>query len=301
MYLEVDEGYPGHRKTLRLCTLMRSETADAYPPRLWAWAVRSAPDGDLTGMQPGEIEMAIRYRKQDGALFEALVTAGFIDRLPDGSVTIHGWMEHTGGALSRMSDRANRLRDKRLHDAGTCTDLCRHCAATSTRQRPECPGDIALSPVQSSPDKTRQEPPARAIPWHQDVPPRPALHPVGAATPAFRRVQEVYANKLGEHQAAAEFAHLANHHPGGRDGLADEVLKALAALRATHPYDGKPRYWPKLERFLSERLWLDEPTADKRAPAQRRDPILDAATEARAGKPYLPPETTTQASDRGPR
>lgn len=88
MYLETDEGFPGHRKTLRLCTLLKCDTADAYPVRLWAWAVRSAPDGDLTGMDPAEIEMAVRYRRMDGKLFEALVGAGFIDRGEDGSLAI---------------------------------------------------------------------------------------------------------------------------------------------------------------------------------------------------------------------
>ncbi len=171
MYLEMDEGYHGHRKTLRLCALMKCDTADAYPPRLWAWAVRSAPDGDLTGMDPGEIEMAVRYRKQDGALFAALCTAGFIDRSEDGQVSIHNWRERTGAAIARMADKAHRLKEARAHKNGSCLAMCRICAGTDQAQSQQRAGLVAPRPDQSSQDQSRSEsePPAGApaIPWQR--------------------------------------------------------------------------------------------------------------------------------------
>lgn len=264
MYLEMDEGYHGHRKTLRLCALMKCDTADAYPPRLWAWAVRSAPDGDLTGMDPGEIEMAVRYRKQDGALFAALCTAGFVDRSEDGQVSIHNWRERTGAAIARMADKAYRLKEARAHKTGSCLPACRLCTGTDQAQTQQRAGLVAPSPDKASQDQSRseREPPAGApaIPWHQDVPQRPVLHPFGTNTAAFQRLKGAYKNTYGEHGARAEFAHLASHHPGGADGLAVEILTALDRLKKSHPYNGPANFWPGIEKFLVERKWLDAPT-----------------------------------------
>lgn len=128
MYIELDEGYHGHRKTLRLCALMKCDTADSYPPRLWTWAARSAPDGDLTGMEPSEIELALRFRGKAGVLFDALVRAGFIDQATDGRTAIHNWQARTGGAIVRMNDRAYRVRERRAHHQGRCLEHCSICA-----------------------------------------------------------------------------------------------------------------------------------------------------------------------------
>lgn len=111
MYLEIDEGYWEHRKTLRLRSLLQVPEADAYPPRLWAWAMRNAPDGNLTGMTAYGVELAARYGPLDGKLYAALVTAGFIDEVEPGvPAKIHDWEDHTGAALERASVQAQRRR-----------------------------------------------------------------------------------------------------------------------------------------------------------------------------------------------
>lgn len=110
MFLRLNEGYSDHRKTMRLRSLMRLDTADAYPTRLWQWAVRSSPAGDLTGMEPGEIELAMGYSAMDGRLYEAMVKAGFID-VDENGARIHDWKEHTGGDIERMEDRAEQKRE----------------------------------------------------------------------------------------------------------------------------------------------------------------------------------------------
>lgn len=148
MYLEIDEGYPGHRKTLRLCALLKCDTADAYPPRLWAWAARSAPDGDLTGMDAVELELALRWRGEEGVLFAALVRAGFVDQeCANGPTTIHNWAGRTGGAIEKMAARAGMAKERRQHMDGKCIEACRYCTGTLTLR----------SPARSSQDKTRQD------------------------------------------------------------------------------------------------------------------------------------------------
>lgn len=187
MYLEIDEGFVTHRKTLRFCALMRDPNAFAYLMRLWSWACRSAPDGDLLGMESIDIEIAVQYREADGKCYEALVRAGFIDAGAGGQPErIHNWMERTGAAIQKMADEAARKKAWReAHGGAKCPgkDRCEACERLSVErprtvrgQAPADPTDVQHRQDQSSPDKTRpvldQGPPAGAPAIH--LPPTPA-------------------------------------------------------------------------------------------------------------------------------
>jgi hypothetical protein len=123
MYLEIDEGFPGHRKTLKLCSLLGDPQAGWYMIRLWTWACRSCKSGDLHGMSPTDIEMAVQYRPLDGSCYKAMAAAGYIDESKPGEpAAIHGWADHTGGAIARMEAKAIENRQRRAeakarHDA----------------------------------------------------------------------------------------------------------------------------------------------------------------------------------------
>jgi len=120
MYLEIDESFPGHRKTIRFCGLMKDHNAFAYLLRLWTWAARSSPDGDLTALAPADIEIAVQYRPGDGRCYAAMVTAGFIDEgAPGVPEAIHNWMDRTGAGIKRMEEaaEASRERKRRWRDA----------------------------------------------------------------------------------------------------------------------------------------------------------------------------------------
>jgi hypothetical protein len=106
MYLEIDEGYWDHPKTIDLCGRLLDSRADTYPPRLWRWAVRSANTGKLGHMSDYAIERAVRYEAMDGKCAQALIASGFIDQAEDGTREIHDWMDFTGGAIKRMEDKA---------------------------------------------------------------------------------------------------------------------------------------------------------------------------------------------------
>ena len=94
MYLEIDEGFPGHRKTLKLCSLLCDPQAGWYMIRLWTWACRSCRDGKLTGMSPADIEIAVAYQAADGACYKALSDSGYIDEDEAGKpAEIHDWMD----------------------------------------------------------------------------------------------------------------------------------------------------------------------------------------------------------------
>ncbi len=182
MYLEIDEGFFDHPKTLRLCGMMRDKNAWAYVLRLWKWACRSAPDGRLDGMGPEEIEIAAGYTPLDGKLYLAMA-GRFIDETNGQPAEIHDWMKHTGAAIKKMNDEAERKRVGRAHakqrDCGR--DDCVMCGAArqgadEDTKEPDASADAAVSrpangagrpdtvqssPVQSSPDK-ESPPPAGA-------------------------------------------------------------------------------------------------------------------------------------------
>lgn len=166
MYLEIDEGFPGHRKTLRLCSLMRDPLAGWYMVSLWTWACRSCKDGVLAGMGPYEIEEAAKYHKHDGKLCAAMIDAGFIDKDTDGNPReIHDWMKHTGGAIKRMDEGADRKKLYRLHRDGKCDgQSCQWCRTVpgqsqdSPNTKPvQIPGQTEDKPTPTRQDKTRQD------------------------------------------------------------------------------------------------------------------------------------------------
>ena len=166
MYLELDEGFPKHRKTLRLRSIMRDPKAGWYMVDLWTWACRSCPDGDLTGISAYEIEEAANYQKCDGKLCQAMIDTGVIDAEELGApAKLHGWMDHTGGAIRKMADAAEDKRMYRLHRDGKCDGLsCKFCnkkprpsedspKTDHGRNSDESDKDKS-SPVQSSQDKS---------------------------------------------------------------------------------------------------------------------------------------------------
>jgi FtsZ-interacting cell division protein YlmF len=122
MYLEIDEGYFEHPKTLDLCARLGDSKASIYPLRLWKWACRSAKTGRLGKISAFAVEKAIDYEPMDGKAFASMVEAGWIDKGQDGSYQIHDWMSYTGGAILRMDkkaeeNRARRAEAKKRHDA----------------------------------------------------------------------------------------------------------------------------------------------------------------------------------------
>jgi hypothetical protein len=128
MYLEIDEGFDSHPKTVRMCRVMRDVNAGQYLIRLWAWACRSAQDGDISGMQAPDIEAICRYRKADGKLFAALCEVWSPKFGPwidvDGeTMNLHGWGDRQGAAIAKMQRHADKMK---MYRAGRDWEKVRH-------------------------------------------------------------------------------------------------------------------------------------------------------------------------------
>jgi len=88
---------------------------------LWWWALDNVPDGSLEGISPEDIADVVMWEGDAGALFEALVSAGWIDN-EDGVASIHDWSDYVGKLIDRRKKEAEKqkaYRD-RLH-AGDVT------------------------------------------------------------------------------------------------------------------------------------------------------------------------------------
>ena len=155
MYLEIDEGFLDHPKTMRVCGMLGDQNAGMYIIRLWRWACRSAPTGCLDGMTPDEIEMAAGYKAQDGRLYAALASR-FIDEKDGKPHALHDWMQHQGGSIKRMNQRADAKRDaarERKKRERNLLDRPKTCHASVT-QKQSVTGIAVTPPVQTSPDQT---------------------------------------------------------------------------------------------------------------------------------------------------
>lgn len=108
LYVRVFNSFYNHRKTLRLSAVIGND-AFWIPPRLWAYAAESQPDGEFSNYSPSEIAKLIGYLGDPQALLQALLQAGFLDRDP---LRIHDWHEHNS-YHSSYADRARKANEAR--------------------------------------------------------------------------------------------------------------------------------------------------------------------------------------------
>ncbi len=85
-------GLPAHPKTKKL---RRRLGADGVLALVWLllWAGQNRADGDLAGMTDEEIELAVDWTGEDGALVAALEDVRFLDG-EAGARRIHDWADH---------------------------------------------------------------------------------------------------------------------------------------------------------------------------------------------------------------
>lgn len=126
MYLQIDEGFDTHRKTLALCRILSNPEGGMFMFRLWKWACRSSPDGNLGGTEAADLEEIVRFRGPAGAFYAAAVAVGFIDELPGGERRLHDWRDWTGGDLVEMAKEARRKWWARQHAKGACGGVTGH-------------------------------------------------------------------------------------------------------------------------------------------------------------------------------
>ena len=97
-----------HHKTKKLRRRLGYEGVVALL-QLWAYAARVRPDGDLSGMEDEDIELAADWCGEEGTLVPTLKSVGFLDE-DEGGLRLHDWQENNAWAAAGESrSDASRL------------------------------------------------------------------------------------------------------------------------------------------------------------------------------------------------
>jgi DnaD/phage-associated family protein len=112
-WIEVHQSLPTHHKLKKLARalgLKKNGIAEAvgHMCMLWLWSIDNAPDGQLSGIDAGDIAEAAGWGGDANKLVEAMTCAGFI---VDGA--IHDWDDYIGRLNDRRADNARRNREAR--------------------------------------------------------------------------------------------------------------------------------------------------------------------------------------------
>jgi hypothetical protein len=147
-WLELHIGLRDHPKTARLRRRLGVTLPQAigHVVMVWTWAVRYAPNGDLSRFDADVIADAAGWDDDPGQFVRAMIAAGFLDE----DLTIHDWDAYAGRLVDRREANARRMREarERMRAAtnGESGDETRVSHATGTR----------AAHVQGLPDLTGQ-------------------------------------------------------------------------------------------------------------------------------------------------
>jgi hypothetical protein len=106
-YVPVDQSVTNHAKTFRLPRLLGEHRCLAVGRlvALWNWAADSALDGVLLDADADMLASVMLYDGKPAELFDALLSAGFLDLGDDGSVRLHNWDLHMGPLIARREQQ----------------------------------------------------------------------------------------------------------------------------------------------------------------------------------------------------
>lgn len=158
MDIRIDVEFFSHPKTVKLERRLGLEAIKALMV-LWTWAARNRPDGDLSGLENEDIEIAAGWMGEVNKLAPTLNALGWLDGEP-GTFRLHQWQEHNPwvAEMQSRSDKARLSRMAQTHpvlyaqliEAGA-TGISRegYEALTGGSASPE---DVATSPAPLAPE-----------------------------------------------------------------------------------------------------------------------------------------------------
>jgi len=97
----------------------------------WWWSLDYAEDGNLDAFDPADVESAVGWTGETGALWEAWTQAGFIDVFADDASTIHDWDQYIGRLLEKRELSRQRAQTSRER-ARTVRAANKNAARTET-------------------------------------------------------------------------------------------------------------------------------------------------------------------------
>jgi hypothetical protein len=281
-------GMTTHPKTVKLMRRC-GDRAFFCLINLWSWAAMNKPDGDFSGMDHEDVEIAAGWIGETGAFTEQLCEIGLMD-CDDGNFSLHDWTVHNpwaAGSEDRSdAGRLNRMKmtmpDEygRLAEAGV-TGISKADYESIRRSRKRATAKLPLSTLKAPLELPLSEPltPAPA--------PAPAPAPnakekdiAGASAPVrsrllpkeiedevdrtFAEFWEVYPRKENKKKALAAWKK-------GKcwNGKFQVVMDALAEQKKNPRWLEDIKYIPHPTTWINGERWNDEIATDGKPPSDR--------------------------------
>jgi hypothetical protein len=235
-----------HPKTRKLARLLGCSipTAIGHLHLLWHFALKYAPDGDISRFEAEEIADGCLWEGDPAPLFAAFLNAGWVNA----DATIHDWQDYGGKALKQKEDNAER--QQRWRD--------RH--KTVSKPSPNKPVTVT-SPLYNALEEKRieksKEEERITPPSSPPTPLRPAAAPPDRPAtdpPGFVAFWEAWPKKEGKAEALAKWRKL---HPDA--DTIQAILDAIPRQQAAKDWPRENwRYCPLPATWLNQRRWEDE-------------------------------------------
>ena len=146
--IRLSVGFWQHPKTKKLARRLGLEAVRSLQI-LWLWAAQNRPDGNLSGMDWEDIELAADWQGEEQAFFTACLGA-FLDET-DGGFVLHDWTEHNPwqAESEARSDAARKAALARWGNAPASEAQCaKNAPASKTHMRKQCARNAPASDAQ---------------------------------------------------------------------------------------------------------------------------------------------------------
>ena len=124
-WMRVETDFVDHPKVMRLARHLKVDEAVAgwAVMRAWSWMSRFCPTGQVRDIDRDTLEDACKWSGGKGELLSALVSVGFFEEEPDGSLEAHDWTEHQGKVASNAEKERERKRAYRARKAAGVPEM----------------------------------------------------------------------------------------------------------------------------------------------------------------------------------
>lgn len=123
--MRIETDFVDHPKTYRLAARFGGDhdAALAVVLRAWSWLSRFCPTGHVRDIDGTAFGTACKWRGGPVEALNSLVSAGFLEALPDGGWDAHDWSDHQGKVAAKASKERDRKAAYRAKKAGNVPAL----------------------------------------------------------------------------------------------------------------------------------------------------------------------------------
>ena len=264
MWLELHDSVRDHPKIIKAARDLSIKRVYllGHLVSLWTWALRMAPDGNLSSFDAEDIEIGAEWEGEPGKLIEVLENRGLLDCEGDHWI-VHDWPEYARHLRAAEWKRQELLRKQRQATSGDNRGMSGAVHSTSGDSAQQCilsprPTDrqtdrpyIPPTPLQG--EDARGSPSASqdsATHAQPEVPEKPDPdEPHTTEEQNFEQARQLYPGK--KRGFRVEFENFRKKHKDWRELLDDSGLaECVQTLIDRKAYS--PGFWPHFQTFTNQ-------------------------------------------------